>query len=90
MRGSPKRSSISKESFEPDIISALRNKVHQRAVGLIEYFQIAGHNLSTGRWGTSWTEEFVPLREGPYKGIVREFHRIIDEAHAADRALIGA
>jgi hypothetical protein len=79
-----------KESFEPDIISALRNKAHQRAVGIIEYFQIAGHNLSTGRWGTSWSEEFVPLREGTSKSIVKDLYRIINKAHTADRALIGA
>jgi hypothetical protein len=75
-----------KETFEPDIVSALRNKAHQRAVGMIEYFQIAGHNLSTGRWGTSWMEEFVPFRDGDSKGIVKEFSRLICEAHAADRA----
>jgi hypothetical protein len=77
-----------KETFEPDVVGALQNKIHERSVGVIEYFQIAGHNLSTGRWGTSWCQEFVPLRDGPNKGLMREFHRLVNEAHAADRTSI--
>jgi hypothetical protein len=32
----------------------------------------------------------VPLREGISKSVVKDLYRIINEAHAADRALIGA
>jgi hypothetical protein len=73
-----------KETLEPDIVSALRNKTHQRAAGMIEYFQIAGHNLSTGRWGTSWKQEFVPFRDrGSKNSIAMEFARLIREAQPA-------
>ncbi|NPT61655.1 hypothetical protein [Paraburkholderia elongata] len=76
--------------FEPDIVNALRNKVHERAVGLIEYFQTAGHNKSTGCWGTTWGQEFVPLRDASPTGIVAEFSRLVKEANAVHHASPGA
>lgn len=71
--------------FERDIMKAMRRKSDPRIVGMIQYFQFAIYNLTTGRWGTSWKKDFCAFRDSDPEGIVKKLFTILEMRSTSDQ-----